>query len=268
MCRSQAAGGRRCRGSSLALRRAVYAVRSSAAAKKVNQALADGSMTRNSPAHEAFERAQTSALRARLAVIEGDDEKATQAALDAKADMNRAARLLARFRQSQQDRDKETRATNAAIDQDLERVNPNFQPGQAAYSVNCTSVCQAHELRRRGQQVQAGPIEPGQNGRSITVIEAAWGAEFTFTHSSSKEVAAAFSEPGSRGIVYTRWSSGGAHVFNVENVDGTVRFVDGQPTPHVTDASGYFKRATVAGYMRVDHLPTPTAGAMERYLAT
>ncbi|MFJ2217887.1 toxin glutamine deamidase domain-containing protein [Streptomyces sp. NPDC101062] len=76
----------------------------------------------------------------------------------------------------------------------------------------------------------------------------------------------AFKEPGSRGVVYVAWRSGGAHVFNVENVDGTVRFVDGQPNPPVTKAGWYFRRSLLTRWVRLDDKPTPAPDATARYL--
>jgi hypothetical protein len=45
------------------------------------------------------------------------------------------------------------------------------------------------------------------------------------------------------------------HVFNVENVRGTVRFVDGQVGR--TDVGGYFAVGKNTMYMRTDDLPRP-----------
>ncbi|MYZ38626.1 toxin glutamine deamidase domain-containing protein [Streptomyces sp. MnatMP-M17] len=275
MCRSQAQGGRRCRGSSLAVRRATYAVKSSAASKAANKALADGELDQNSEAYRQFELAHSSAMRARRLAQEGDHDGAADAALDAKSDMNRAARLLKAHAARRAEPPTPAQSTDEQINGTLERINTKYKRGDPAYSHNCTSVVQAYELSRRGQSVKAGPLEPGQTGgRPLAVIEEAWGTSFTTAYSSlpsdsdggRAEVEEAFKEPGSRGVVFVAWRSGGAHVFNVENVDGTVRFVDGQPNPPVTNAGWYFRRSLVTQWVRLDDKPTPAPGATARYL--
>ncbi|WP_158581618.1 toxin glutamine deamidase domain-containing protein [Actinomadura spongiicola] len=160
---------------------------------------------------------------------------------------------------------------NTEIDSILDKVNPKFDCARSAYSENCTGVVQANELQRRGSDVEAGPLERslrtdegGQGGRPLTVIERAWGDNFV--PGSKADIEDAFKEPGSRGIVYIGWNRGGAHVFNVENVGGNVRFVDGQPTPSVPDASHYFALGTNTHYLRLDNLPTPPKRAVARFL--
>ncbi|MEO3976705.1 toxin glutamine deamidase domain-containing protein [Streptomyces sp. CAU 1734] len=275
MCRSQAQGGRRCRGSSLAVRRATYAVRSSAASKAVNKALADGELDQNSDAYRQFALAHSSALRARILAKEGDHDGAADAALNAKNDMNRAARLLKADVARRAEQRPPAQSADEQIKGTLERINTKYNRDDPAYSHNCTSVVQAYELSRRGQSVKAGPLEPGKTGgRPLSVIEEAWGASFTTAYSSlpsdsdggRAEVEEAFKEPGSRGVVFVAWRSGGAHVFNVENSGGTVRFVDGQPNPPVTNAGFYFRRSLVTKWVRLDDKPTPAPGATARYL--
>lgn len=162
--------------------------------------------------------------------------------------------------------------TNERIDRVLDEINPNFEHSESAYSENCTGVVQAYELSRRGEDVSAGPLEKplrtdsgGPGGRPLSVIEQAWGR--SFTPATKPEIESAFEEPGSRGVVYIRWNGGlGAHVFNVENVGGKVRFVDGQPTPSRPDASHYFGLGGNTKYLRTDDLPTPPSEATDSYL--
>jgi hypothetical protein len=74
---------------------------------------------------------------------------------------------------------------------------------------------------------------------------------------------------GGRGIVLIKWHQafgGGRHVFNVENVGGNVRFVDGQATPGVDDASYYFGMGMETKYLRLDDLPAPQSQATKPYL--
>ncbi|MEO3824123.1 toxin glutamine deamidase domain-containing protein [Actinomadura sp. B10D3] len=161
----------------------------------------------------------------------------------------------------------------AEINEALDKVNPKFDVASSAYSENCTGVVQANELRRRGEDVEAGPLEKhlrtdegGPGGRSVSTIEKAWGG--TFVPGARAEIEEAFKQPGSRGIVYIAWNGagGGAHVFSVENVGGKVHFVDGQPTPPVRDASHYFALGRATEYLRVDDLPTPARGMVDPYL--
>lgn len=275
MCRSQAQGGRRCRGSSLSVRRATYAVKSSAASKALKKALADGEIEQDSDAHQAFERAHSAVLRTRMRAKDGDHDGAAESALQAKNDMNRAARLLRAHAARRAEEHAPAQSTDQQIDQTLERINTKYKAGEPAYSHNCTSVVQAYELARRGRSAKAGPLDPGKTGgRPLSVIEEAWGASFTTAYSSlpsdsdggRAEVEEAFKEPGSRGVVFVAWRSGGAHVFNVENVDGTVRFVDGQPNPPVKNAGWYFRRSLVTQWARLDDKPTPAPAATARYL--
>lgn len=157
------------------------------------------------------------------------------------------------------------------IDSAADAVNPCYDRAESAYSENCTGVVQAYELRRRGHDVQAGPLEKhlrtdegGPGGRSLDVIEEAWGGRFI--PGSKTEIEEAFKQPGSRGVVYIRWRTGGAHVFNVENSGGEVRFVDGQPTPARYDASRYFSRGYGTKYIRLDDRSEPPDSTTSRYL--
>lgn len=272
MCRSLAQGGRRCRGSSLALRRARYATVTSAAAKAYQKALDDGELDYGGAAWRAEQRAQDSADRARAAAEAGDHDAAERAALDAKNQMNQAARLACYTSQTARARSAEIRRTTNQVDQALHAANPKYRKGVRAYSHNCTHVAQAYELRRRGLDVEAAPDTTG--GRTYVEYSEPWGGWQKFTHCNSSasdvgrsQVERAFAEPGSRGIVRVRWKNGGGHAFSVENVGGKVRFIDAQPTPPVTDASHYFSLATESGFMRLDDKPTPSKEALSRFIA-
>ena len=162
---------------------------------------------------------------------------------------------------------------NSEVDKTLDSVNPNFKKGESAYSENCTGVVQANELTRRGIPSVARPLEKplrsdegGNGGRKPSTIENTWGRKFTA--GSKADIEQAFKDPGSRGIVSIRWNGRGGHVFNVENVGGKVRFVDGQPTPARTDASFYFNHGSRTKYLRLDDLPTPSPSATSPYVET
>lgn len=163
---------------------------------------------------------------------------------------------------------------NDAVDRTVRRVNPKYKKGQDAYSENCTSCVVAYEFKRRGLPgvpYTASPLEwhlqssnGGPGGRPLQVLTKLWGK--SFTRGDREAVELAFSQPGSRGIIYVeRDKGGGGHVFNVENVNGLVRFVDTQPRPLLYDASAEFDRGWTA-YLRVDNLPLPTTSAARRFL--
>jgi Papain fold toxin 1, glutamine deamidase len=162
---------------------------------------------------------------------------------------------------------------NKEIDGTLAKLNPKYDPNKSAYSENCTSVVQANELRRRGQDVQPGPLEKhlwssegGPGGRGYDSMEGPWGRKFT--SAGKDDIVKAFEGygDGARGIVSIHWNKGGGHVFNVENVGGQVRFIDAQPNPGLTDASSHFNSGGGTRYLRLDDLPTPDASKMKRFL--
>lgn len=250
------------------MRRARYATTASAAARTYRQALEDGEIDYGGAAWEAHERAQASAERARAAAQSGDHDAAELAALDAKNHMNQAAAVARYHTQGPVARAAEVRKTNKQVDKALHAANPHYQPGVHAYSHNCSHVAQAYELRRRGLDVEAGPDSTG--GRTALELGEAWGGNFPFTTADvgRSEAERAFAEPGSRGMVIVTWKTGGAHAFTVENVGGKVRFIDGQPTPPVTDASDYFSRAEFSGFLRLDDKPTPSKKTLEPFIAS
>jgi hypothetical protein len=136
---------------------------------------------------------------------------------------------------------------------DIRKVNPNFKPPDPAYSANCTHVVQAMEMRRRGMNVEATALPKNfwpHGGRPLADVEKAWGR--TFKPATQAEIEQAFKQAGhgARGVVYVKWNGPGAHVFNVENIGGKVRFVDGQNA--VADVSHYFGRGSGFRYVRLD----------------
>ncbi len=160
---------------------------------------------------------------------------------------------------------------NRKVDATLDKINPNFDRTKSAYSENCTGVVQSYELQRRGVDAQPRPLESilrsdegGPGGRDLGSIERQWGDRFRAADKAGIE--GAFSDEGSRGVVYIEWNVGGAHVFNVENVAGKVRFVDGQPTPSVKDASHYFGLGSHTSYLRLDEAPVPAPSKLYHYV--
>lgn len=147
----------------------------------------------------------------------------------------------------------------------LEGTNPNFG-SDSDFGVNCVHCVQAYELRRRGFDVEATALPDRFNGggRPLSDIEDTWGRDFTDGDQQDIEQAFGDAGPGARGVVYIDWNGSGAHVFNVENVDGRVVFVDGQN--NTIDASDYFARGGNTKYVRLDDLPTPDVDDSDEYV--
>ncbi|HET9654121.1 MAG TPA: toxin glutamine deamidase domain-containing protein, partial [Kineosporiaceae bacterium] len=153
-------------------------------------------------------------------------------------------------------------AAEAQLARDLALVNPTWDPATDS-DYNCANVVQAYELRRRGFDVQARGLSDEQMraGGSTADIGGVWGREFVTVEDRSG-VDQAFAAPGSRGIVQVAPQPGApAHVFNVENVDGQVRYLDAQR--NISDASFLFVGAAVVSYLRLDDLPLPGSGIEE-----
>lgn len=153
---------------------------------------------------------------------------------------------------------------NKQIDDTLQKVNPKYEAGEYFYEYNCQNCVQTYELLRRAQaneplrreigDVEARPA-PIEGPQKMTFMENRWHGKFQ--DGSKADIEKAFSEPGSRGVVWIEWSKNNMHVFNVENAGGKVRFIDGQPTPPLTDASHFFDKEYKAKYMRLDDKPIP-----------
>ncbi|MFG2057730.1 toxin glutamine deamidase domain-containing protein [Micromonospora sp. NPDC048930] len=150
------------------------------------------------------------------------------------------------------------RKVEKQIARDLKKVNPKFNPPHPDYSANCTHCVQTYELRRRGIDVEATAL-PKQfhpyGGRSLGDIEQTWGRKFTNGGQGDIEQAFQNFGPGSRGVVAIRWNNGGGHVFNVENVGGKVRFIDGQNAGR--DVADYFTKGHSTSFVRLDDIPMP-----------
>jgi hypothetical protein len=156
--------------------------------------------------------------------------------------------------------------TNKEINDALAKCNPKNKQGKE-YQVNCTGVAQAYELRRRGIDVTAGPIEAGKSGRPTgKVVQDIWGKGMT--DGSKDDIVKAFEGygDGARGVVRIRWDKGGGHAFNVENVGGEVRFIDGQPLGGRPDAAFYFDHGSKTQYARLDDLPDPDPSKYDKYM--
>jgi hypothetical protein len=136
------------------------------------------------------------------------------------------------------------------------------------YGVNCTYVVAAAEMRARGLDVIARPLDLSQSagggGRSLVQVRTEWrstlnpGAEFVYYKGGRRGLDKGLIEDwpdGARGFVNIEWRGGGAHIFNVGKVDGKVVYYDGQRS--APDIDGYFasrKNGTGFFVMRTDDL--------------
>ncbi|WP_412542220.1 toxin glutamine deamidase domain-containing protein [Longispora sp. K20-0274] len=175
--------------------------------------------------------------------------------------LTKAKNLLKKFKTKLANRQarKAAREFDRKMLDDLKKVNPNFRPPHPEYANNCTHCVQAYELRRRGLDAEATGLPPSmwhQGGRGLDFIENKWGR--SFTTADRAQIENAFKEPGSRGVISIEWPGNTAHVFNVENVGGKVRFIDGQTASG--DVSHYFSQGFNPKYLRLDDLPTPPGG--------
>lgn len=122
-----------------------------------------------------------------------------------------------------------------SIEEDLKKVNPNYNKG-GAYRINCQRCSFAYELRRRGYDVEANP---NNNGFDISVrwkTQMDFKEQYTFQNKKGiKKLVTDISEKvknagdGSRWAVQVQWSrSSNGHLFIAENVGGEVKFFDAQ----------------------------------------
>lgn len=128
----------------------------------------------------------------------------------------------------------------------MSRTNPNFDV-DSTYKQNCQRCVWAYELQRRGYDVEALPTFQGddlpRNG-NWQMLDKNYhtnyknrkyvGQQYGQTNSVKTEItnineAMADWGEGSRAICRVVWKGGrSGHVFNVENIGGTVRAFDGQ----------------------------------------
>lgn len=148
---------------------------------------------------------------------------------------------------------KNTKAKRDSIEYALANANPNYNKGKE-YQYNCQRCVVAYALLRRGEDVEALPEIKGDTTShhwqeffenqqwepvKINKLARPLSDRQQETQTNIENEVKSWGD-GSIGIVYVQWSKNqGAHVFNVENVNGKVRFVDAQDG--TTDVSKYFK---------------------------
>lgn len=123
-------------------------------------------------------------------------------------------------------------------------ANPHFDSSgtYAEYNMNCQRCVVAYELRRRGYDVVA---QPTYNGDPLPYSTKGGNARWMGAFQGAKSISVGASRnatvekniekemngfgPGSRAIVRVRWQgSHSGHVFNVENRNGKITYVDAQ----------------------------------------
>lgn len=134
----------------------------------------------------------------------------------------------------------------------LSLTNPNYpSPG---YSDNCTRCVVAYELRRRGYDVTALPTYGGDKWMDVSInnVAAADRWKGAFRGSRTERVGSGSAAKtidnikqhmkmygsGSRAVVNIRYADTEInHVFNVENVNGRILFLDAQSGQRYSQAS-------------------------------
>lgn len=126
-------------------------------------------------------------------------------------------------------------------------ANPHFNTEYSEYSMNCQRCVVAYELRRRGYNVEAAPTYKGdrlpyeahqnKDGTSNSYWMGAFkgarsehvGAARNSTVRKNIEAKMRSYGSGSRATIMVQWqASRHGHVFNVENVNGKMHYVDAQ----------------------------------------
>lgn len=125
-------------------------------------------------------------------------------------------------------------------------ANPHFSNEYSEYSMNCQRCVVAYELRRRGYNVEAAPTYKGDrlpyeahsnkdgtsNGYWMGAFKGARseyvGAARNSTVRKNIESKMQSYGTGARATIMLHWQKGRAHVFNVENVNGKMHYVDAQ----------------------------------------
>lgn len=157
-----------------------------------------------------------------------------------------------------------TIAEEHAIEQDAEKVNPNYQQGWE-YQNNCQRCVIAAEARRRGLDVEALPrlnqndplAMAFSNAGIVSVFQNATVDDFIWcggdtpqeTQENIEQRMLEFGE-GARAIIRVFWKRGSGHVFNIEVHDGKVTFYDAQnPNRSAKDFFALVRCGKMAGIL-------------------
>jgi ElaB/YqjD/DUF883 family membrane-anchored ribosome-binding protein len=151
----------------------------------------------------------------------------------------------------------------------LKGTNPNYSKtdNDSPWNNNCQRCVSAYEARRRGLDVVAQPLPPGNDALPIMRHPNGWPSVYEgaclIDCSANSGTGAAINVENqmeqwgtdARAIVRVRWKAGGGHVFIAERNGGATRFVD--PQNGDTDVRSYFDfaKGSEVFCMRIDNLP-------------
>ena len=152
--------------------------------------------------------------------------------------------------------------------EDMAACNPKYSKG-GVYKNNCISCALAYDLRRRGYDVEAAPIDTTSavNGSLPVQLGFYKGEKLdTFEIPNDPVIAAKqFTKSllrygnGSRGMLRIRWKNGDGHAA-VWEVDGSSVVIRDPQSNMLVDLSDYIRRAKTFYYFRTDNLePTEKA---------
>lgn len=117
-----------------------------------------------------------------------------------------------------------------SLPSDVSNTNPNYGKGKE-WSINCQRCVPALEMRRRGYDVSAKPNYRGVTDSHLSKYpEDAWVNPRISNYASKSDIESEVKKwgDGARGQIIVNWNRGGGHTFAVENVKGSVVFVDPQ----------------------------------------
>lgn len=150
----------------------------------------------------------------------------------------------------------------AEIHEAMVNTNPHFGEGRQ-WEENCQRCVYAYEMNRRGEKCEAKPRI--LNDKDI--LDSQW--DIVMQNQKWDKVGASQEKTvvrkiekkmkkygkGSRAIIYLQWKQGLSHVFNVENVNGKIKYIEAQKgiEIHINDYVSASKTSSVM-ISRVDNL--------------
>ena len=154
------------------------------------------------------------------------------------------------------------KTTETNQNEDMAACNPKYLKG-GVYKNNCISCALAYDMRRRGYDVEAMPIDTtsATNGSLPVQLGFYKGEKLeSFEVPNDPDVAAKqFTNrihkygDGSRGMLRIRWKNGDGHAV-VWEVDGNSVIVRDPQNNTIVDLLDYMRRAKTFYYFRVDNL--------------
>ena len=154
------------------------------------------------------------------------------------------------------------KVTSMGPNEDMAACNPEYSKG-GVYKNNCISCALAYDMRRRGYDVEAMPVDTtsATNG-SLPVQLGFYKGEKLEIFEVPKDPDVAMKQfvnnllgygDGSRGMLRIRWKNGDGHAAVWEVDDGSVVVRDPQNNT-IVDLLDYMRRAKTFYYFRTDNL--------------